>query len=521
MKFLPHSGWAVVKGPDAHLITTAAYVSPAHKHADELSFELYESGERVIADTGKFAYGEALPFRRHVCSAAAHSVLVVDGHDEVWWRKQDPYGSAMLAAGEGEGWYAVLGTNPLIERFGVHHERLFLYRPGEALLVVDDLQAEREHDYTRIFQLAPQVKAKVAQEAAVVRGSNFRGEVRDRRGARPELVRGREDPPLGWSSPSEAEMVPATALVYASRGATEVEVAAFTLGATPLVPGRARRRGEALELTVALGDERLRLEVERDARVLAVSSRPTGLRRLFGRRKEAPAAPAEAPEPPARPAPEPVRLEVSGCPVCGHQEPGDKCPGCKARPRTRTISPVFDHLGLDRTETPVLAFGMVDTEKAQIEHVYPRFKSVSLFRQYQPEHEEGVDARDLSRYGDNEFSGHFSSCLFDYFGEQEQALAEAARVVEPGGAVITHIAAARLRDDWDGPAVLPPREGDPRKTSSAFPSAKVGRYWFLEAMERAGLRTQWIQVHDNDTGKDLDWFVGFKPESDAVAAPPA
>src|SRR3712207_3145144 len=81
MRFLPRSGWAMVKAGESHLITSAAHVTRAHKHADELSFELCERGERVIADTGKFSYGEDHWLRGYVLSARAHSTLVVDGQD--------------------------------------------------------------------------------------------------------------------------------------------------------------------------------------------------------------------------------------------------------------------------------------------------------------------------------------------------------------------------------------------------------------------------------------------------------
>ncbi len=49
-----------------------------HKHADELSFELFHKGKLVIVDSGKYSYNKD-GYRNYIISAKAHNTLSIDG----------------------------------------------------------------------------------------------------------------------------------------------------------------------------------------------------------------------------------------------------------------------------------------------------------------------------------------------------------------------------------------------------------------------------------------------------------
>lgn len=49
----------------------------AHKHADELSFELFHNGELVIIDPGKYSYNSNA-YRNYVLSARAHNTFSLE-----------------------------------------------------------------------------------------------------------------------------------------------------------------------------------------------------------------------------------------------------------------------------------------------------------------------------------------------------------------------------------------------------------------------------------------------------------
>jgi hypothetical protein len=153
MRYLAKSGMAFVKKRKSYLSLLSNYHSPIHRHSDDLSFDLYESGHRVVADTGIPDKDFGTPYLFAV-SAPAHSVVQVDGVDFPRDAAHS-YGSGLLARGEGDGWYALAATNPLVRGQGVDHDRLLLYKPGSALIVADKLRSEATHTYRSNFQFGP------------------------------------------------------------------------------------------------------------------------------------------------------------------------------------------------------------------------------------------------------------------------------------------------------------------------------------------------------------------------------
>ncbi len=153
MRYLAKSGMAFVKKRKSYLALLSNYHSPIHRHSDDLSFDLYENGHRVLADTGIPDKDFGSPYLFAI-SAPAHSVVQVDGMDFPRDAAHS-YGSGLVARGEGDGWYALTATNPLVRPQGVDHDRLLLYKPGTALIVADKLRSEASHTYRSNFQFGP------------------------------------------------------------------------------------------------------------------------------------------------------------------------------------------------------------------------------------------------------------------------------------------------------------------------------------------------------------------------------
>jgi SAM-dependent methyltransferase len=221
-----------------------------------------------------------------------------------------------------------------------------------------------------------------------------------------------------------------------------------------------------------------------------------------------------------------VELAVNSCPICGDTlgevENGQNCKGCESRARLRSMVPLMREYLAPRLRDnpslglPLLAFAMTGAERKFLSTVFKSIKSVSLFGNYSTEHESGVDMRDLSRYSPDSFAGVFGCLLFDYFPEHEQALRECYRVMAPGGVFFTHIAPYRLVD-----GNMPPQQKGAIKSRAGYfeylpdktelPDVKVGREWFLSAMERVGFKTALVRVRDAVPGLVSEWFIGFKP----------
>jgi hypothetical protein len=250
MRVMWEAGQAIVKRRGGFLQITAGFHNRTHKHADDLGFHLYDRGRDIVSDSGIYHY-DPDQWRGFSRSPQAHSVLTVDGEPFPIYEPEHAYGSGLLAAGSARGWYAVEGRNPVLRDQGVRHRRFFIYRPGRVLLVVDLVRSRRRHSYRRYFQIAPPIGVRRVGGGLALRGGGFRGALRDQGDpGRLRMVRGRLDPPGGWSFPAFRERVPRWAVSFHSRGRNANYLASFGLRGS--VTARLRGVGRS-SLRLAVG----------------------------------------------------------------------------------------------------------------------------------------------------------------------------------------------------------------------------------------------------------------------------
>jgi hypothetical protein len=272
------SGLAVVKDGGGYLAVTAGFHNTTHKHADELGFQLYDRGRDVISDSG-FSDYNADRWRQFSRSVQAHSVLTIRDWEFPIDKPEVAYGSGIVAAGEGDGWYAIEARNPLLRSRGARHRRLFLYRPGRALLVLDRVRSRRHRTYTRLFQVASGMDAVGRGPTVGLKASGFNGALRDDgRHSTRSKVKGQYTPPRGWTFPAGKGRVPRWTIRYQSRAAAAWYLTAIGLrGAARASLARVGKR--SLELRVggpALATSRL--EVSRAGDRLTVRRQRGGHR---------------------------------------------------------------------------------------------------------------------------------------------------------------------------------------------------------------------------------------------------
>ena len=140
------------------------------------------------------------------------------------WRGRPSYGSGLLAAGAGFGWYAVLGHNPSL-REDVHR-RLFCYRQGQALIVIDQLRASEEQIVERRVHAGAGLNAELTDGRAVaLRGDRAGGTVSDWSPVAVELsiIRARRGPRYdAWTFPRDSEEVPVEVICMRSTATDEL-----------------------------------------------------------------------------------------------------------------------------------------------------------------------------------------------------------------------------------------------------------------------------------------------------------
>jgi hypothetical protein len=218
---LTQSGYAVVRSPGSRgasmLFITAMCHGTGHKHADDLSFELFEHGRRILVDSGKYK-SFADPMRDYMVSAAAHNTISLDGV-VIDRRHVEPGGSALTPIECDGACFKLSGTTRRRDLFTQH--RTFLYDPGRFLVIADHVVADERQTFVSSLHLPPELVPEVHDSGfgcTLDDGRLLAGEVVTR--ATVDSVRGQRDPLAGWFSPRPGEVVPTTTIRALRRGRT-------------------------------------------------------------------------------------------------------------------------------------------------------------------------------------------------------------------------------------------------------------------------------------------------------------
>ena len=205
-KLFAEAGYAIVKSApnvapqDAFmLIVGAGHHSTMHKHADDLSFELFDRGRYWIIDSGRYTYSDS-PVKKYMRSAAAHnSVDLLERRDDNGVRQTPPVGGMLSSLSRDGDTWVIKGAfdRPL---FGVAHERTFLYTPGRRLVLEDHIRCRRIRKVTAWLHLASDLSGKGLKNGWRLPGASIRYE-----SDLPITLsrhRGAMNPMQGWSAPA-------------------------------------------------------------------------------------------------------------------------------------------------------------------------------------------------------------------------------------------------------------------------------------------------------------------------------
>jgi hypothetical protein len=210
------SDWAVPVQKASMLFVMGMFFQTGHKLPDDLSFEWFDQGERILTNAGKYSYSNG-PFRDYVTSTAAHNTVEIDGTTRKLAEAMR-YGSAIKDAKVMGETFLIRGTVPREE--GIDHERLVLFRPERWLAIVDVLQGDASHQYTQWFHFAQQWRLEQAEDdLRLVSSSGRTVLVRQLSGAQLIASRGQMQPkPQGWVTESYGNMIDRQALGYTAGG---------------------------------------------------------------------------------------------------------------------------------------------------------------------------------------------------------------------------------------------------------------------------------------------------------------
>lgn len=195
------------------LFVQGAFHSLIHKQHDDLSFELYELGQKLLTDSGAVGY-ERSERRRYVQSSRAHNTVEI-GQKE-FNRRNPPYGSAIKIA-EQRGEHFFIEAEAPHPHLGAIHHREFRYWPGQKLAVTDRVKfSGTPEPVAQWFHFHPDVAFVERSGSRIEMLLGDHAIILENRNGCPSTVRkGRTKPRWdGWSSPSTGTIEPRYAIAF-------------------------------------------------------------------------------------------------------------------------------------------------------------------------------------------------------------------------------------------------------------------------------------------------------------------
>ena len=192
----------------------------AHGHADALAFTLSVGGQEVLIDPGTYAYHTEKKWRDYFRGTAAHNTAQVDGLDQsvaggnfLWLRHAQARCLNFETTSSEDVWEAQHDGYQRLPDPVIHRRRLVLDKAARKLTVTDTLECTGRHTAALHWHFAESCAVELQGNTAVARCGDMRVRlILPAQGGRAEIVRGAENPPLGWISRRFDEKYPTSCL---------------------------------------------------------------------------------------------------------------------------------------------------------------------------------------------------------------------------------------------------------------------------------------------------------------------
>jgi len=239
------SGWT---SDACYLICDTGPYGGPHGHEDKLSFELHAYGAPFIVDPGSYTYDKRDEYRNYFVGSQGHNTVLVDGQSQVrrWdtqnltpvvqdvghghWHCDEGFDFASGIYDDGYAVFSILRPVDAAVEFDVTHRRDFVFVRPDYWIVVDYLDGDRQHDFSFLFHLEPEVSVedRTGNSALLRSGHNDARLIMQAVMADPmdsQVVAGQESPIQGWYSEDHHKKRPSPTLIFETRESRSAFVA--------------------------------------------------------------------------------------------------------------------------------------------------------------------------------------------------------------------------------------------------------------------------------------------------------
>lgn len=227
----PDSGYSVVKYRNGLFLSFdhgPLGMAPLynHGHADALSITLYKNGVPFFIDPGTYRYNGVPGYRSYFKSTRAHNTVCVDSLDQarqltgfIW---DCPYESKLESVKENRDIIYLKAVHNGYARLKspVIHYRDITIQGGLFCLINDSFSGKGRHEFELNLHLDPNVHVEIEGKWVVLQNQG-KTIFLNQPDVGFEIIRGRDDPLLGWFSPAYGVLEKTTTLQAVMKGRAE------------------------------------------------------------------------------------------------------------------------------------------------------------------------------------------------------------------------------------------------------------------------------------------------------------
>ena len=208
--------------------------SHSHSHADNFTFEWSAANVPILIDSGKYTY-EDNPWRSFFTSTRAHNTIEIDGQSfENALDIEDPELGPFfprITAFESNALLQYVQAEAIHLPSNVTHNRLIVTHPNRWLVVVDQLEGSKTHEFTQWFHFEEQWALDTINDTTLIgRRNSDQLHIQSLPPVKSTTYLGVEEPMRqGWISPRYQERTPRYALGLSQVGNETTFVTRFLL----------------------------------------------------------------------------------------------------------------------------------------------------------------------------------------------------------------------------------------------------------------------------------------------------